>query len=225
MAESTSRPFPPESDGQRVFEQDAIRITDGVEPGRRGTDEVDVPSGNATPPMTDVDYLDRALVDAEQLVAYAAEVGIEVDRTHRDAVLNARSARAGGWSPEMAAKLLSALTRIAAALKPVTAETLKACEQKELVDGAIRGYRWVAIVLAAIIVPFSFASFVTSAISDAIRKDIAVANEVAVKLTTQLASATASTHGATSGGGSPGRPAQPDRCHGAPAVCCNDSGD
>jgi len=43
--------------------------------------------------MPCVDYLDRALSDAEQLLAYAAETGIDVDGTQRDAVLMARSAK------------------------------------------------------------------------------------------------------------------------------------
>src|ERR1700730_7528270 len=50
--------------------------------------------------------------------------------------------------------------------------------------------------LASIIVPFSVASFVTSAISDAIRKDIVTANELAVKLTAQLRPPQAPTTGA-----------------------------
>jgi hypothetical protein len=40
--------------------------------------------------------------------------------------------------------------------------------------------------LAAIIVPFSLASFIASGLSDATRKDIVTANDLAVKLTTQL---------------------------------------
>src|SRR5262249_17486330 len=47
----------------------------------------------------------------------------------------------------------------------------------------------------AIIVPFSCISFLTSGMSDAIRKDIASANELAVRLTTQLNTATASSDG------------------------------
>jgi hypothetical protein len=56
--------------------------------------------------------------------------------------------------------------------------------------------------LAVFIVPVSVATFVTSAISDAIRKDIATANELAVKLTAQLKSSTVerATIAAASGG-------------------------
>ena len=48
------------------------------------------------------------------------------------------------------------------------------------------GYLRVALVLAFIIVPFSVVSFVASAISTAIRADIATGNDLAVKLRVQL---------------------------------------
>ncbi len=46
-----------------------------------------------------------------------------------------------------------------------------------------RPYKIVAILLAILIVPYSVATFVTSALADAIRKDIVVANALAVRLT------------------------------------------
>ena len=76
--------------------------------------------------------------------------------------------------------LLIALTKLAALLAPVTAESLKACLDVD--RHAVQSYwRW-AIGLAVVIVPFSVASFVTSGFSDAIRKDIATANDLAVKI-------------------------------------------
>jgi hypothetical protein len=71
-------------------------------------------------------------------------------------------------------------------LKPVTADSLKASGHDS--GPALRTYWIVAISLVVFIVPFSVASFVTSAISDAIKKDIASANELAVRLNGQLAS-------------------------------------
>ncbi len=56
----------------------------------------------------------------------------------------------------------------------------------------------VAICLAIIIFPFSLASFVATAISNAIRTDIATANDLVVKLRTQLGPPQAGT-GAVSG--------------------------
>ena len=66
------------------------------------------------------------LEDAENLLKYAAEIGIEIEAHARDAVLEARSSFNTGWNEHTAADLLSALTRLAARLKPVTAESLKA---------------------------------------------------------------------------------------------------
>src|SRR5207248_961284 len=81
------------------------------------------------------------------------------------------------------------LTKLAARLKPVTAESLKVSDLDAKNTG--RSYWYVAIFLAAIIIPYSLASFVTSSISDAIRKDIVTANDLAVKLTSQLGSSLA----------------------------------
>lgn len=140
-------------------------------------------SANTTSPEP-LPYFDDALEDAERLLKYAAEIGIDVDDDTRHDILHARTLSRGGWSEETAANVLTALTKLAARLKPVTAESLKACSNAE--QHTVRGYWRVAMCLAAVIVPFSFASFVTSGLSDAIRKDIVTANELAVKITSQL---------------------------------------
>lgn len=129
-------------------------------------------------------YIDEALQDAERLLKYAAEIGIDVDADTRDHILQARAASCAGWNEETTANLLAALTKLAAQLKPVTAESLKACGDDT--RRTVRTYWWVAIGLAIVIVPFSIASFVTSAIATAIRADIATANDLAVKLRAQL---------------------------------------
>jgi hypothetical protein len=129
-------------------------------------------------------YFDTALGDAERLLKHAAEVGIEVDQDTRDHVLEARAARGGPWSEETTANLLTSLTKLSSSLKPVTAESLRAYE-----DGTgptVRTYWLVAICLAVIIVPFSIVSFVSTAISNVTRTDIATANDLAVKLRAQL---------------------------------------
>lgn len=128
-------------------------------------------------------YLDSALEDAERLLKYAADVGIDVEDGVRRSVLQARTRR-HGWSGDTADSLLIALTKLTERLRPVTAESLRSCSNEE--RHAVRGYWRVAVCLATIIVPFSFASFVTTGISDAIRKDIATANELTVKITSQL---------------------------------------
>jgi hypothetical protein len=129
-------------------------------------------------------YLCEALKDAERLLKYVAETGIEVDEEVRKNVLHARERHRSGYTEVTAANLLTALTTLAARVRPVTAESLKACTSET--RPTVRSYWIVAICLAIVIVPFSLASFVTSALSEAIRKDIVTANELAVKLRTQL---------------------------------------
>src|SRR5262245_46577865 len=67
----------------------------------------------------------EALEDAERLLKYAAEIGTEVDASIRDGVLAARTADAEGWNQTTIANLLESLTKLAAKLKPVTADSLK----------------------------------------------------------------------------------------------------
>jgi hypothetical protein len=129
-------------------------------------------------------YFDEALSDAERLLKYAAETGMEIDDDTRDHILQARAAKTSEWNEETAANLLTALTKLAAKLKPVTAASLKACCDET--RPTVRIYWVVAICIAIVVVPFSLASFVSTAISNAIRTDIATANDLAVKLRTQL---------------------------------------
>src|SRR5277367_2474453 len=104
-------------------------------------------------------YFAGALDDAERLLKYSAEIGVDVDEETRYAVLRARTAHGSGWTEEIAAQLLGALTRLAAHLKPVTAESLKAYHGETRVT--VRTYLRIAIVLACFIVPISIATFVT----------------------------------------------------------------
>jgi hypothetical protein len=127
-------------------------------------------------------YIGKALSDAEQLLGYAAESGIEVDAGTRDSILRARAAGSAGWDEKTVADLLEALTVLAAKLKPVTAESLRAFDAKPTFRAEIT----VSVCLAVIIVLFSVVSFVTTAISTAIKADIVTANELAAKLRAQL---------------------------------------
>jgi len=127
-------------------------------------------------------YFGEALEDAELLLKYASEMGIAIEDDVRNHILEARIASGTEWDEETAANLLSALGKLAAKLKPVTAASLKAYSDRP----TVRKYWIVSICLAAFIVPISVASFVTSAVSGTIKTDIAAANELAVKLRGQL---------------------------------------
>jgi hypothetical protein len=128
--------------------------------------------------------LDGALQDAERLLKYSAEIGMDVDDNIHSHILQARTQRCLGWDEERAANLLTALTKLAARLRPVSAESLKASTNEQ--RHAVLGYWKWAVCLAVFIVPLSLFGFVTSGISEGIRGDITTANELAVKLTSQL---------------------------------------
>jgi hypothetical protein len=129
-------------------------------------------------------YFCDALNDAERLLKYAAETGVTVDPDTRAAVLHARAVYPDEWTEDIGANLLLALTKLAADLKPVTAESLKAYHTDT--RPAVHNYLLWSIVLACIIIPVSIATFVTSAISSALSADITKANGYAVKLRAEL---------------------------------------
>jgi hypothetical protein len=125
----------------------------------------------------------RALDDAECLLQYAAEVGTDVDDATRAAILHARTACTEGWTEEIAANLLAALTKLTAHLQPVTPESAKGYfKYRGKGHPTQLRYLRATIVLAAIIVPVSVATFITSALSANIASDITTANALAVKL-------------------------------------------
>jgi uncharacterized membrane protein YjfL (UPF0719 family) len=126
--------------------------------------------------------LNERVGDAERLLFYAAEAGIVVHPNVRDAVLKAKVTSTDNWNEQTATNFLSAFTTLATKLKPVTADSLKECAEGPSVKKFIGWYRRVTIALAICIVPFSLVTFITSAISEAIRKDIETANLLAVKL-------------------------------------------
>jgi hypothetical protein len=73
---------------------------------------------------------------------------------------------------------------LAAKLQPVTAETLRACRDDAV--GAIRRYKRMAYILAAIIIPLSVGSFICTGISNKIASVTNVANEYLLNVHTQL---------------------------------------
>ena len=123
-----------------------------------------------------------ALENAELLVTYAAETGVVIAGDVRGKVLAARRAVAGGWSDQNAQDVLDALTVLSAKLKPVSGESLRVCEVDKLATKTIRWFRVSAIVLVAIIIPFSIAAFVGLATCESIHKGIELANGLAVTL-------------------------------------------
>jgi hypothetical protein len=131
-------------------------------------------------------YFRDKLEDAERLLGYAAEAGIEVDATTRNDVLKARFESDGAMGEQATANLLSALTTLAVKMRPVTAESLKARLGQKPARDVTRFYVRFAIFLMVIIVPYSIVAFVSSGLSEKIGQDIDTANALAVKLTDEL---------------------------------------
>jgi hypothetical protein len=141
-------------------------------------------TANAALPLASVKYLSDALEQAELLLGYAAEAGIEVEDKVRDGVLKARLAREGGTFPEpTAANLLNALTVLAAKVRPMTVESLRHpgedCEP-------MRSYGVMGILFICVIVFFSLITFVSDRISEKIKTDVDTANGLASKLSAEL---------------------------------------
>ena len=83
--------------------------------------------------------------------------------------------------------MLSAASKLAARLHPVTAETLRACGKDA--QRAIRQYRNIVYILVLVIIPISMLTFISNGISNAIKTEIATANDLVVTLHTKLSSA------------------------------------
>ena len=136
------------------------------------------PALQRTPPFNGM------LQDAEHLLNYAVEAGIEVDPKVSKCILAAITAGDAIWNEPEASELAAAITKLAAKLKPVTAETLRAC--REDAHKAISSYKNIALPLAFIVVVLSFISFISAGISNQIKGDIRAANEYLVTLHSQV---------------------------------------
>jgi hypothetical protein len=127
------------------------------------------------------------LADAEVLLRYAAESGVELDAALTAHVLAGRLAEAGAhWTLRTAENLMAAFTSLSARLRPITAETLRLCANERKADRITRPSKLVAVALALLILPFSVATFATSAISVALKQDLKTANALAVTLSNEL---------------------------------------
>jgi hypothetical protein len=132
-------------------------------------------------------YLSDKLDEAELLLGYAAVTGIAVDDHVRDAVLEARVASdAGKVTETAAANLLTALTALAGAVAPVTAESLRASANIDGARATIRIYGIMAGVVGLLIILISLATYFSSSVADKIKVDIGVANDLAAKLRSEL---------------------------------------
>ena len=130
--------------------------------------------------------LDRALENAEYLLQYSAEAGIEVEPDVAQAIITASRTGNAVWDGSAAGATLAAITRLAAKVHPVTGETLRTSQSKARAQ--IRTYTWIAVILGCFIVPLSMISFITAGLSASITADVISANQLAVTLHSELES-------------------------------------
>lgn len=155
----------------------------------------EVPRNGSPPALSG--HLLKSLDDAELLLGYAAEMGMELDPKVPAAILRAHFARHQGIDEPTTANLLSALTQLAAKVRPVTAESLRFCADsansapkgatdKQKPSSVGNSYFWVAFCLLLVIIVLSILTSISSSLSDGIRQDVDAANALALKLSNEL---------------------------------------
>ena len=129
------------------------------------------------------DSSDKMLEDAEYLLKHAAQAGIKLDKATVRTIISAGAA--DKLSNEETAKAFAAVTQLAEKLKPVTAETLRACERKA--PQTIHFYLITAILLGSFLLVSSVLSFIAGGLSKSLTDDINLANQLAVTLNSDAA--------------------------------------
>ncbi len=124
--------------------------------------------------------LRRAMDDAECLLHYASQAGIDISEDVMTDILAAREAFEQGrlGSAETVA-FLSAYAKLAARLAPVTAETVRASNER--LGAVVRGHGALAICTTVLIVALSLLIFVTTSIGNDIGDGLTRTNELAAK--------------------------------------------
>ena len=154
-----------------------------VERPAPGPQAVDRQAGNGKK-SAKASVTENLLENAGYLLHYAVEAGIAVDADISQRIISARRRGDLVWDEPDAGLLATAITRLAALVHPVTAETLRAC--REQAHKTMRNYRRMAYCLAIIILPLSMISFIYTGLSNAMTADLAAANQLAVNLHSQL---------------------------------------
>lgn len=126
--------------------------------------------------------LTEQILSAKLLINYAAESGIHVETEVRRIVLAAMDESSSTWTSGSAEQFLAALTKLSKSLHPVSGDSLRMCEVEKEATKTLRWFRIWASLLAIVIVPSSAAAFIATSMCEAIRKDIDIANALAVTL-------------------------------------------
>ena len=128
-------------------------------------------------PLSALD-LRSGLADAECLLHYAAQAGIDIPAEILSALLTARGRiDEKPLDPQVIGAFLAAYAKLAAKLAPVTAETVRA--SNEQIGAVVQGSGALAILTTAVVVVLSLLLFVTNSISQDIADGIVKANDLA----------------------------------------------
>jgi hypothetical protein len=135
----------------------------------------------ATPHSIDAKVIE-ALSEAQSLMGYAANAGLQLDDGIIQSVVAAREARIGGtWSSKIEADLYSALSKLAARVKPVTSETLADDWEQKALRAATNYFNW-TVILTFIIIPLSIVMFIDTSLSDEVAQLISENDAAAIKI-------------------------------------------
>jgi hypothetical protein len=124
------------------------------------------------------DNVAKAISEAQSLIGYAANAGIPISEDIADPIAQARAAQSNAtWTPKIEAGLYSALSKLAAAVKPVTSEALAADWETKAQRAASNYFRW-TVVLTIIIIPISVAMFINTSLSNEVEQ-LTIENDLA----------------------------------------------
>jgi hypothetical protein len=122
----------------------------------------------------------QALADAKLLLRYAAEIGLEPKENVVCQIQSAQDANdQGKWTPQISQSFWLAYSALCTAVKPVTAESLRAGGSLEK---TLKWYRWVTICLLVIILPLSIFLFVNTSLSNELSELIKESDPLALTL-------------------------------------------
>ncbi len=129
--------------------------------------------------------LRTAVSDAECLLHYAAQVGTDIPAELINAILTAR-AQIGKkpLDPQVIVAFLSAYAKLSAKLAPVSAETVRASNDR--IGSVVRSWGAWAIVLTSVVVILSLMLFVVNSIDKDIADGIDKANVMAAKVAIEV---------------------------------------
>ena len=128
------------------------------------------------------EFWDGMLANVEHLLRHAAERGHRLTDEQGAVLLHAREAKQGAaLTPDVATGLVNLLGALSQQAKPPTAPRLPA-PPGEGCDDMIGRCRNYGIVLMALIVPFSLATFISFGLTSLMKKDLDTANSLALSL-------------------------------------------